>query len=270
MVLELYRSLLRLPQFKGKSRIIQVYRSLFFSTYRFRGHHGFVIELDPIEWTQSDLLRDGTFEPLTSALFSKLLHQGDRYVDIGAHVGYHTLLARRCIGAEGQVIAVEPQPYSCQKLLANWRANGFENLALYVAAIGEEDSTVCLHQQVETDSTRLSMCLEPVNDEARAFYVPLRRLDAILTEQRVEYIRLLKIDVEGYELEVVNSLGAFFSTIDNIILEVLDTSSGISAKSVALIEKLTRLKYHLHTVEGHAWDHQSPLPENNLWASRCN
>ena len=270
MILKFYRALLRLPQFKGKSRIIEFYRALSFPTHRITGTHGFVMELDPIEWTQSELLRDGCIESLTSALYSKLLHQGDRYVDIGAHVGYHTLLARHFIGAEGQVIAVEPQPYNCQKLLANWRANGFENLALYVAAIGEEDSTVRLHQQVQTDSTRLSMCLEPVNDEARIFYVPLRRLDAILTEQGVDRIRLLKIDVEGYELEVVNSLGAFFPAIDNIILEVLDTSSGISRKSVALIEKLTRLNYQLHTVEGQAWDQHSPLPENNLWASRCN
>src|SRR2546428_9306490 len=177
MGLKFYRSLLRLPQFKGKARIIQAYRAAFCRSYKFTGIHGFVMELDPIEWTQSDLLRDGSIESLTSALYRKLLHQGDTYVDIGAHIGYHTLLARRCIGAEGQVIAVEPQPYNCQKVLANWRANGFENLALYVAAIGEEDSTIRLHQQVATDTTRLSMCLESVNDEARVFYVPLRRLD---------------------------------------------------------------------------------------------
>jgi hypothetical protein len=59
------------------------------------------MELDPMEWTQSDLLRDGSIETLTSALYTKLLHDGDRYVDVGAHVGYHTLLARHCIGAEG-------------------------------------------------------------------------------------------------------------------------------------------------------------------------
>ena len=270
MVLKFYRALLRLPQFKGKSRIIQFYRALFFRTHRITGTHGFVLELDPIQWAQSELLRDGCIESLTSALYGKLLRLGDSYVDVGAHIGYHTLLARSCIGAEGQVIAVEPQPYNCEKVLANWRANGFENLALYVAAIGEQNSTVRLHQQVETDSSRLSMCLEPVNDEARIFYVPLRRLDAILAEQAVERIRLLKIDVEGYELEVINSLGGFFTAIDNIILEVLDTSSGVSAKSVALIEKLKSLEYQLHTVEGHAWDQHIPLPENNLWAARGN
>ena len=228
------------------------------------------MDLDPIDWNQSDLLRDGGVEPLTSALYGKLLRQGDKYVDVGAHIGFHTLVARHLIGETGLVIAVEPQPYNCQKLLANWRANGFENVALYVPAVGEHDTTVALHQQVETDSTRLSMVLEPVNDEARVFYVPLRRLEAILREQRVERVRLLKIDVEGYELEVVNGLGSFLPSIDNIILEVLDTSTGLSARSISLIEKLKSLRYKLNTVAGDPWDYRSPLPENNLWASRIN
>jgi FkbM family methyltransferase len=270
MLLEHYRTLLRLPQFKGKSRIVQLYRSLFFSSYRFRGNYDFVMDLDPIDWTQSDIVRDGGIEPLTSALYGKLLRLGDKYVDVGAHIGFHTLVARHLIGENGLVIAVEPQPYNCEKLLANWRANGFDNVALYVAAVGEHDSTVALHQQVETDSSRLSICLESVNDENRIFYVPIRRLETILREQRVEHVRLLKIDVEGYELEVVNGLGAFLPAIDNIILEVLDTASGISAKSVSLIEKLKSLEYELRTVEGVPWDYRSPLPENNLWASRNN
>lgn len=269
MVLKFYRMLLRLPQFKGKARITEFSKTVFFPAHRFTSSFGFVMELDPVDWTQSDLLRNGSMESLTSALYARLLQAGDKYVDIGAHIGYHTLVARRWVGAEGQVIAVEPQPYNCQKLLANWRANSFENLALYVAAIGEENSTVRLNQQTETDTSRLSLCLEPVNDEARVFYVPLRRLDTILAEQNVERVRLLKIDVEGYELEVINSLGAFFPSVDNIILEVLDTSTGISAKSKALIENLVRHQYQLHTVEGNVWDRQSPLPENNLWASRA-
>jgi FkbM family methyltransferase len=270
MVLNFYRSLLKLPEFKGKSRIIQVYRAVFFSRHRVQLADGFWMELDPIEWTQTELLRDGRLEASTSALYQKLLSPGDTYVDVGAHVGYHTLLARRQVGEQGRIIAVEPQPYNCQKLLANWRVNGFENLALYVAAIGEGDTTVALHQQVETDSTRLSLCLTPVNDEARVFYVPLKRLEAILTQQEIKRVRLLKIDVEGYELEVLNSLGAFAVAVDNIVLEVLDTSRSLSTKSLLLVEKLKSLNYELKTVEGRAWDEQSALLENNLWATRGN
>jgi FkbM family methyltransferase len=226
------------------------------------------MEIDPLEWTQSDLLRDGCIESQTTTLYGKLLRQGDKYVDVGAHVGFHTLVARHFVGATGQVLAVEPQPYNCQMLLANWRANGFENLALYVAAAGERNTTIALHQQVATDTSRLSICLEPVNDEARVFHVPLRRLEGILDEQGVKHVRLLKIDVEGFEFEVVNGLGAYPPAIDNIILEVLDTSSDLSPKTVSLIEQLKRLRFQLRTVNGQSWDCQSPLPENNLWASR--
>src|SRR5258705_12131660 len=120
MVLKHYRTLLRLPEFKGKSRIIQFYRSFFFSSFRFKGNYDFVMDLDPIDWIQSDLLRDGGLEPLTSALYGRLLRGGDRYVDVGAHIGFHTLIARHLIGETGLVIAVEPQPYNCQKLLSNW------------------------------------------------------------------------------------------------------------------------------------------------------
>jgi FkbM family methyltransferase len=268
MILQIYRALLRLPDFKGKSRIIKLWRGLFFRPHLFTAAEGFVMELDPIEWTQSDLLRDGKIESSTSALFKRLLERGDTYVDVGAHVGYHTLVARSCVGPAGRVIAVEPQPYNCEKLLANWRANSFENLALYIAAIGETDSVVCLHQQTATDSTRLSLCLESVNDEALAFHVPLKRLDAILKEQAVEAVRLLKVDVEGFELEVLNSLGKFAPTVENIILEVLDTEEHISPKSAALIQELRRHNFELNTVEGNVWHQLTPLPENNLWATR--
>jgi hypothetical protein len=72
MILNLYRDILRLPQFKGKSRMIQLYRSLFFSSHTFRALHGILLDIDPIDWTQSDLLRDGRIEPMTSALYGSL------------------------------------------------------------------------------------------------------------------------------------------------------------------------------------------------------
>src|ERR1700730_18322195 len=125
MLLPLYRRLLRLPEFMGKSRLIGFYRSVFFLTPRPRLIHGLRMELDPLEWTQSDLIKNGSLEPLTSALYGKLLRAGDTYVDVGAHIGFHTLVARHYVGQSGRLIAVEPQPYNCQKLLANWRANDF-------------------------------------------------------------------------------------------------------------------------------------------------
>jgi FkbM family methyltransferase len=268
MLLSLYRRLLRLPAFKGKSRLIDWFRAACFKPRERKIIFGLVMNLDPIEWTQSEIIRDGCLEPLTTTLYGKLLRAGDSYVDVGAHVGFHTLVARHFIGETGQVIAIEPQPYNCHKILSNWQANNFENLSLCVAAVGDSESNVFLHQQKAFGTTRLSLCLEGVNDDAQMFQVPLRRLETIFTEQGVAHVRLLKIDVEGYELEAINGIGSYSEVIDNIVLEMLQTTSELVRKSLILVETLKGLGYKLKTIEGQDWDYTSPLPENNLWASR--
>jgi FkbM family methyltransferase len=268
MLLSLYRRLLRLPAFKGKSRLIGVFRATFFSPQTARLGDGIVLDLDPMEWTQSDILRDGGIEPLTTELYRKLLKRGDTYVDVGAHIGFHTLVARSYVGETGKVIAVEPQPYNCHKILTNWRANKFENLVLFIAAVGENNGHIPLHSQNPTDTARLSLSLEPVNDQPQVFHVPLMRLDNILEGQRIRHVRLLKIDVEGYELETLTGLGACSEMVENIILEVLETSNELSEKSEMLIETLRKLGYSLKSVDGKPWTQGRPLSENNLWATR--
>ena len=86
-----------------------------------------LMELDPQEWLQLQLFESKWLEPETLNLYERLLRPGDVFIDVGAHVGFHSLVARHLIGPDGLVVAVEPQPYNAGKLLANWRANGFVN-----------------------------------------------------------------------------------------------------------------------------------------------
>lgn len=263
-----YRGILRLPDFRGKSRIENMARRICFAPEMSKVVYGLIMELDPLEWTQISLIKDGFIEPLTTALYGKLLRPGDTYVDVGAHIGFHTLIARYFVGDAGRVFAIEPQPYNCQKLMANWRANNFENLMLYVAAAGDQNTTVVLHNQSATDKARLSLCLEPVNDQPQQFRVPLVRLDTIFNEQDITHVRLLKIDVEGYEPEVITGLGQYSEIVENIVVEVLGAPSELTARSLAFVETLMYLGYRLQTVEGKSWTPHEPLPENNIWASR--
>src|SRR5437870_1459108 len=108
-----YRCFLRSFDFRGKTRIESLVRSVLYTPRRSKVARDLVMELDPLEWTQIDLLRDGCIEPRTIALYESILRPGDVYMDVGAHVGFHTLMARSVIGREGRVIAVEPQPYNC-------------------------------------------------------------------------------------------------------------------------------------------------------------
>lgn len=268
MLLRIYRFLLRLPPFKGKSMLTALARRWFFPPRRYTVIHGLHMEIDPHEWTQSDLLRDGCLEPITCTLMSKLLQGGDTYVDVGAQIGFHSLVARSLVGADGRVVAIEPQPYNCEKILRNSRLNGFDNVVLIVAAAGEYDGSVKLHRQCTTDTSRLSLCLQGVNDEAQVFHVPMLRLASLFESLGLRKIKLLKIDVEGYELEVINGLGKYHQYIDNMILEFLAGETTNKSKLSTLIEQLLSSGFKLLTVDGQSWRQSQPLPENNIWACR--
>ena len=83
----------------------------------------------PYGWTQRDLIAQSGSEAWTTSLFKKLLEPGNLYVDIGCHVGFHTLVARTQGWSSGKIVAVDPQSNNCDKVLTNWCTNGFDSLA---------------------------------------------------------------------------------------------------------------------------------------------
>lgn len=244
------------------------YREALFAPRNTTLIHGLRFEPDAFEWSQSDLLRDGYSEPLTTDCFARLLRAGDTYVDVGAHVGFFCLLARHHVGPAGRLLAIEPQPYNCARFLSNCRANGFENISLSVAAAGETDGTIQLPAQPASDSARLSLAGAGVHEEKQMFQVPIRRLETLLAEHRIDRVRLLKIDVEGYELSVLKGLGDSLGAIDHLIVELLDAGPGQSEKTTQVLELLRSSGFQLRTISGESWEPARELPENNLLAVR--
>jgi FkbM family methyltransferase len=225
------------------------------------------LEIDPWEWPQISILRDDVIEPKTLHLYEKMLDHRDSYVDVGAHVGFHALVARRLVGEEGKIVAIDPQPHNCGKIMANCRANNFSNILTIVAVAGEQTGTVMLNDQSVRDRSRLTMALEPVNDRPRQFQVPMIRLDQLLDDLAMRGIKLMKIDVEGFETKVLNGLGRRIEDVQNMVIEVLPDS--VRSEEVRLMLEFLQMQgFRLHTVEGVPWRVGNELPENNLWAAR--
>jgi FkbM family methyltransferase len=266
----LYGNFLRLPTFKGKGRLMPVIRDLLFKRRSRRIVHDLRILLDPMESEQADILRDGLSEPLTTKLFSKLLKPGATYVDVGAHIGYHTLVARYHIGPHGTVFAIDPQPYNCNRILENWACNNFSNIVVYTGAAGPQPNFVSLPHQPVTGRSQLSMA--PNNDaipnsDSLTFCVPVIPLSKILSDANVTKLSLLKIDVEGFEDKVLQGLGDKAPTVENIVLEILP--SAFTKDRLPVLERLRQLGFdRWRTVTGIDWQPGDSLPENNLWATR--
>jgi FkbM family methyltransferase len=191
---------------------------------------------------------------------------GDTVVDVGAHVGHHALVAARRAGRDGRVITIDPQPYNADRISRHAALNGLANMTTICAAAGTDDRFIKLPVQSKRDRSRLSLHEPEPNDLAFSVEVPLRRLDASVAQHGIHKIALLKIDVEGYELEVLQGLGVWISDCRNIILEMLDATD--ASRNRAVVDPFIAAGFVLKDVTDNTWQWGAPLPENNLWAAR--
>src|SRR5205814_4168836 len=123
-------------------------------------------------------------------------------VDVGANVGYYTLLAASCVGQTGKVFAIEPSPHAYARLREAVAHNVLSHVVTLKAALGSARREGVLYMP---PSGNHSPSLVPC-DRQESVRVPLRTLDDCLEEWGVEKVDLLKMDVEGFEPQVL--LGA--------------------------------------------------------------
>ena len=86
----------------------------------------------------------GLFEPRETRLLEELLDPGDTFIDVGAHIGWFTTVAARCVGEAGQVVACEPYPSNAAMLKRNLTRNDCTNVRLVEAALGSGLGTITL------------------------------------------------------------------------------------------------------------------------------
>jgi FkbM family methyltransferase len=262
--LSVLRMLYSMPRFRGRDRAIGILSDGFVKSPTTLPNDGLRMFLDASEYTQLEILVRGSTEPLTLALIRKLIAPGDTVVDVGAHIGHHALVAAQRTGAQGRVIAVDPQPYNADRVSRHAALNGFTNVTTICAAAGASESFVKLPVQSSRDRTRLSLREAGPNDLAVSVEVPLRRLDAIFASHCIGPIKLLKIDVEGYELEVLQGCGDKISLCQNIILELLPETG--ATRNAELITLLLAHDFRLFDVLGTPFTLGTRIPESNVWA----
>jgi len=146
----------------------------------------------------------GTFKPDLQNFLSSFVKEGSVFYDVGANVGFFSLLAARLAGPEGKVISFEPLPDNLVRLRENIERNEFHNVQILPLALGGANE-----ERIFQVSERPTWGkLKGVGSESPDKYmsdikVLVRRLDDLLSESTIQPPDFVKIDVEGAEVEVV-------------------------------------------------------------------
>lgn len=224
------------------------------------------MRLDTRDHIQAEIFFEGAYERESLALAQRLLGPGDCFLDVGANVGQYSLAAARLVGPEGRVIAIEPNPETLYDLFWNRRANRLEEtIEIVSGAVGT--SFRALRFSVPPPSNR---GISRRQDEHRGedYFALSTRISDLCRDMNIKAVRLLKIDVEGYEEEALaGSLGQSIS-IDNILFEHIPGAFGTQADADRVIALLRQHEYEILTVEGEEYRGARAANEANLWARK--
>lgn len=138
----------------------------------------------------------GAVEPEVQEVLVRYLRTSGTFLDVGSSIGFFTLLAARIVGAEGAVVAFEPQPAAASSLRRNAALNGFETVTVVEAAVSSVPGHVVL-EGVGKATARV------VDGGADGMRVDCTSLDAYLADRSDLVPELVKIDVEGHEADVL-------------------------------------------------------------------
>jgi FkbM family methyltransferase len=191
----------------------------------------------------------GDWAKVESDLFGAILNPGAVVLDVGANIGVHTVYFAGVVGPTGHVIAFEPQRLVYQTLCANLALNSLGNVEAINMGVGVSSGVLSLPRldySSEHNFGGASLGVNQGGDEVSV--ITLDSLD-------LSSVFLLKVDVEGMELDVLRGGEALLSRCR----PVLYVENAEASRSPALIDYLQSIDYHLY------W-HFSPFftPDNFL------
>lgn len=149
---------------------------------------------------EQEIFLFGEWEPLFTRHLQSIPANDGIFLDVGANIGYFSLIASRIFSA---VHAIEASPSTARRLKHNIAANRIDNITVYETAVGAEEGHIDFYQDNKQSGAASTIKTATNEFEAR---VPVGPLEKILNAIDWHRVRFVKIDVEGVEAPVLDSL----------------------------------------------------------------
>jgi FkbM family methyltransferase len=204
----------------------------------------------------------GIWEPDVDAFIRSRLGAGDVFVDVGANIGYDTLLASRAVGPSGAVTAIEASPAVFELLQDALQRNGApKHVRLLNAAASHQAGTLNLYAGPSTNVGLTTTV--PRAGMPKVAEVAAHPLADLLTPEEIARAKLIKIDVEGGEPAV---LAGLLGAADRLLPEVeivIELSpawwADRSATAASVLRPWVERGFHVYAIKNTYW------PWRYLW-----
>lgn len=176
---------------------------------------------------------DGSYEPGVASILTQIIKPGSICVDVGAHLGYFTLLMAKCAGAQGRVIAFEAYPPNAEQLRANVKVNHYQN-RVRIENVAISDGTL---EKVTIFSGRAQLPAEyniVGHDITGRATVPVMQLAATSLDAYFSHntrIDLIKMDIEGAEADALKGMRQLLRRCQPIVLVEFHDEAGWAGRA---------------------------------------
>jgi len=175
-----------------------------------QGHKMF---LDPKDSLLLSII--GTYEPFETELVKKETKKGDVVLDLGANIGYYTLIFAKLVGEKGKVFAFEPEPDNFALLKRNVEINGYKNVVPVQKAVSNKTGKLRLHLCEDSAGGHSIYPFESSQDNGQSIEIEATRLDDYFStyDGKIDFI---KIDIEGAEKGAIQGMSSLLKKNKNV------------------------------------------------------
>jgi FkbM family methyltransferase len=198
------------------------------------------------------LLTLGVLEPTEREFTRHWLKPGDIFFDIGANIGLFTLIAARQVGSTGHVYAFEPSQREAALLQRNLNLNHLTNVTIVSGAVGDKSGIAQLGISTDGGTNSLRKNPHPQQQINSWQSVQVITLDEFIAANNIQRVDLMKIDVEGGEVNVLR--GASHLLNGNhppvVLCEFCDlTAAGFESSGRKLYDAFVSFGYQLYSIQ---------------------
>jgi FkbM family methyltransferase len=192
----------------------------------------------------------GTYEIPIQKIFAQHLKAGDTFYDIGANVGFFSIIAAKLVGDTGKVYAFEPGEGNAQSVRHNAELNNFSQIEVIAKAVSDRSGAGQLLLAKYSGGHTLAVADAPP-DLAGEVTVDLVSIDDLIAQNKIQPPNFVKVDVEGAELDVLKGMIETIKTYQPTVIYEIDDGDRVvyERKYRALADFFERLNYRVTQIE---------------------